>query len=99
MSLSNERSTLAADPSVANDSRARGLILDPNVKIEDARGLVAMARRVVAAGRGPQALDSSNKAQAMSLKSGSSHVVDGGVIFDSVRQVQVLGAPVVVVRS
>lgn len=90
----NERSTLAANPAVANDSRARRLILDPGVKIEQARELVAMARRIAAAGA--QALDPSNEAQAIALAMGSAHIENGGVVQTPYSTI--FGAPRVVAK-
>ena len=94
-----ERAKLAADPAV--DARARALILDPGVKISDARELAATAKRIAAGyakaggfGARLEALDPTNQAQAMSLTANSAHIVNGGVTWDGVRQV--FGAPVVV---
>lgn len=88
-----ERARLAAEPGL--DPRGRDLVLDPAVRIADAREIVAIAKRLAAGYRkqGFGAFDSSNKAQAMRLKMGTAHVTDGGVQFDGIRQV--LGAQVV----
>jgi len=79
----SERARLAADPDV--DARARALILDPGVKIADARELVAGAKRIAAGSRKrgfgshSQALNSS-AAQSMALEMGSAHIENGGVV-------------------
>jgi hypothetical protein len=77
-----ERNKLAADPAL--DARGRALVLDPGVKLADARELVAIARRMTTAygpakgsaasamlARAEGALDPENDAQDMARIAGS----------------------------